>query len=354
MMSKNLVKNYNKISSTIINWYDENGRDLPWRAKGDEIIDPYKVWVSEIMLQQTTVTTVLPYFCRFMNLWPSINELSRASITDIMKLWSGLGYYNRAKNLYNCAKEISNNLNNKLPENFDDLIKLPGIGEYTAAAISSIAFNKRAVVVDGNIKRVVSRIFLIKDPVNKSQKKIYKFMDKITPNKRCGDFAQAMMDLGSMICKPSTPHCKICPLNKICSANKYNLSNELPVKTIKSKKKMIKGFVYLIQKNNKFLFYTRPLGTILGGTVSLPINNWQDYGDEDDKFLNLISGKIIGSVIHEFSHFSLNLKVVSYKVKSGECLKFSKKYFWKNKDEMGDLALSSLIKKVLLKGKLIL
>ena len=179
-------------------------------------------------------------------------------------------------------------------------------------------------------------------------------MDKITPNKRCGDFAQAMMDLGSMICKPSTPHCKICPLNKICSANKYNLSNELPVKTIKSKKKMIKGFVYLIQKNNKFLFYTRPLGTILGGTVSLPINNWQDYGDEDDKFLNLISGKIIGSVIHEFSHFGLNLKVVSYKVKSGECLKFSKKYFWKNKDEMGDLALSSLIKKVLLKGKLIL
>ena len=352
-MFKHLTKHHKEISSKIINWYDKNGRDLPWRSKGNQKPDPYKVWVSEIMLQQTTVNTVIPYFEKFISFYPGLDDLCKASIPSVMKLWSGLGYYSRAKNLHKCAIEISKKYKKKFPENSDDLIKLPGIGVYTAAAISSIAFKKRAIVVDGNIKRVVSRIFLIKEPLNKSEKANFKYMDDITPNKRCGDFAQAMMDLGSMICKPSKPECKLCPIKKLCLANENNLSNKLPVKKIKNKKKLRNGFVFLIEQNNKILFYTRTLGTILGGTVSLPIKGWDEYLINDDEFLKIIKGKIIGKVIHEFSHFRLNLKIVSYKVKDGENLKISNKYFWKIKSEIDSLALSSLIKKVLIKGKLI-
>ena len=205
----------------ILKWYDKEKRNLPWRESDKNIIDVYKVWISEIMLQQTTVSVVIPYFQRFILRFPDINILAKAKIEDVLTYWAGLGYYSRARNLHKCAKNIVENYNSIFPEKYETLINLPGIGDYTASAICAIAYNQHEVAVDVNVKRVISRI---NNKQNLSNIEIKKLAKKILSLERSGDFNEAIMDLGSKICKAKDPKCTICPLNKICRVFKIILS----------------------------------------------------------------------------------------------------------------------------------
>ena len=219
--------NYCKCSTSLLKWYDKEARKLPWRippelTKKGVKNDPYKIWISEIMLQQTGVKTVQNYYLKFINKWPKIQNLNEAGENDILREWSGLGYYRRAINLKNCAKIICENYSGKFPDSEKDLLSLPGIGSYTAAAIISIAFNKPAIVIDGNIQRIISRLYEIKEDIKKTKSQIHEALVKISSQKRPGDFAQALMDLGSSICKPVNPKCNSCPLIKYCLAYKNN------------------------------------------------------------------------------------------------------------------------------------
>ena len=202
--------NYSDFSKNVLNWYSVNKRDLPWRYKNNSQKDPYKIWVSEIMLQQTTVATVIPYYKKFLKKWPNIKKLSKSSINEVLDFWSGLGYYRRAHNLKNCAKTICEKYDGKFPNCAEELLKLPGIGNYTAAAITSIAYNKLAFPIDGNIQRIVSRLFEIRDEIKSDKSNLLENLKEIFSQKRPGDFAQAMMDLGYIICKPANPTCDSC------------------------------------------------------------------------------------------------------------------------------------------------
>ena len=199
-------------SVQLIHWYDSNARLLPWRARGGERPDPYRVWLSEIMLQQTTVAHARPYFETFTARWPTVEVLAAADEGEVMAAWAGLGYYARARNLIACARTVTAEHGGRFPDTEADLLKLPGIGRYTAAAIAAIAFGRRAVVVDANVERVVSRLFAVPKPLPGSRPRLYELTDRLTPSRRSGDFAQAMMDLGATICTPRSPACAICPL----------------------------------------------------------------------------------------------------------------------------------------------
>ena len=205
------------ISSRLLGWYDAHARRLPWRAMpGAPPLDPYRTWLSEVMLQQTTVAAVIPYFEKFTRMWPTVAALAAADPTAIMAAWAGLGYYARARNLIACAKAVVER--GGFPDTEADLRTLPGVGLYTAAAIAAIAFGRRAVVVDGNVERVVARLFAVETSLPAAKPELYRLTDGITPGRRSGDFAQAMMDLGATICTPRDPSCLVCPLNTICAA----------------------------------------------------------------------------------------------------------------------------------------
>ena len=201
-----------KIAANLLAWYDTDQRDLPWRAKPGQMPTPYHVWLSEIMLQQTVVKTVIPYFLKFTQTWPTIFELAKADLEDIRSAWAGLGYYSRAKNLHKCAQIIVEKYQGKFPIFAEELETLPGIGPYTAAAIAAIAFDETATPVDGNIERVVARLFAIEDPLPGVKPKLKQLAASLTPPRRAGDFAQAQMDLGATICSPKNPSCLLCPL----------------------------------------------------------------------------------------------------------------------------------------------
>ena len=199
-------------SERLLDWYDQNRRTLPWRAGPNEHADPYHVWLSEIMLQQTTVATVKAYFEAFTKRWPTVSDLAAASLDDVLTAWAGLGYYARARNLHKCAVEIAERRQGQFPHNEADLLSLPGVGAYTAAAIAAIAFDQRAVVVDGNIERVISRWYALQNPLPGARPQIRTLTDRVTPMTRSRDFPQAMMDLGAGICTPRSPTCLLCPM----------------------------------------------------------------------------------------------------------------------------------------------
>lgn len=226
--------NYTDFSKNVLNWYSANKRDLPWRYKNNSPKDPYKIWVSEIMLQQTTVATVIPYYKRFLKKWPNIKKLSKSNINEVLDFWSGLGYYRRAKNLHLTSRIISNQFNGIFPLEKDEIIKLPGIGEYTAAAIRAIAKDEKDTVVDANIERVIARIFYLKKPIKQIKKEIKQNAEKLTPKFNNGDYIQALMDIGSLICTPKDPLCNDCPIEKFCITKKKNAVNEIPKKLLKT------------------------------------------------------------------------------------------------------------------------
>jgi A/G-specific adenine glycosylase len=237
-------------STKLLHWYDRHHRVLPWRIGPAEQAsgvkpDPYRVWLSEIMLQQTTVEAVKSYFTKFVERWPSVQAMAKASEDDILRAWAGLGYYSRARNLKKCADAVASQHNGRFPDNAIALKELPGIGDYTSAAIAAIAFGEAAAVVDGNVERVISRLYTIDTPLPAAKTEIRALMGQLTPSDRPGDFAQAMMDLGATICTPRRPACAICPLNDDCSALKLRDPEEFPVKAPKAEKPVRIGAAFV-------------------------------------------------------------------------------------------------------------
>ena len=297
----------------LLAWYDVHARRLPWRVPpgAGRPPDPYRVWLSEIMLQQTTVAAVKPYFARFLDLWPTVGDLARASEADVMRAWAGLGYYSRARNLKACADEIA--ARGGFPRTESALRDLPGIGAYTAAAIAAIAFAERAVVVDGNVERVATRHRAIDTPMPKAKVEVRAAMEARTPQERPGDFAQAMMDLGATICTPRSPACALCPVNEDCRAHSAGDVERYPVKAPRKAKPERVGAVFVARRSDgAVLLVRRARAGMLGGMVALPTTGWNaredgETGAEAAPFP--AAWREAGTVRHGFTHFALTLTV---------------------------------------------
>ncbi len=292
--------------------YARTARVLPWRKPPHSGIfpDSYRVWLSEVMLQQTTVAAVIPYFERFTARWPSFVELAEADEAEVLAAWAGLGYYARARNLIACAKLVHKEFGGKMPDDEAALLRLPGVGAYTAAAIAAFAFGKRAVVVDANVERVVSRLRAIASPLPSAKAEIRAAMDEMTPKEGAGDFAQAMMDLGALICSSRAPKCAVCPLLAHCDAAKAGEAERYPVKPPKKAKPERTGTAYWIERDGKVLLVTRPDKGMLGGMRALPDDGWHAGRDGDEAAP--ISAKwcfLPETVAHAFTHCSLTLRV---------------------------------------------
>ncbi|MEZ5681951.1 MAG: A/G-specific adenine glycosylase [Erythrobacter sp.] len=292
------------VSEHLLDWYDQHARELPWRAgPGEPAPEPYRVWLSEVMLQQTTVAAVGPYFDAFTARWPTVEALAAAPEEDVMAAWAGLGYYSRARNLVKCAREV--NALGCFPDKEAELRKLPGLGDYTAAAVAAIAFGRRAVVVDANVERVVARIFAVEEPLPGARKTIRKLADRITPDERSGDFAQAMMDLGATICTPRDPRCLLCPLANDCEGRASGDPARLPVKAPRRARPVRQGRAYWTVRDGAVWLARREGAGMLGGMRALPDDGWSARGDGDAA----LSGEPLGVVRHGFTHFEIELSL---------------------------------------------
>jgi A/G-specific adenine glycosylase len=331
------------LTAKLLVWYDENARDLPWRMKGGAKADPYKIWLSEIMLQQTTVAAVKDYFLKFTTLWPSVHHLAAASTEDVMKAWAGLGYYARARNLHACAKIVASELGGKFPAGLNGLQALPGIGPYTAAAIAAIAFDIPAAAIDGNVDRVISRYFAIEEPLPQSKPRIREEATALVPEKRAGDFAQALMDLGATVCTPKSPACDMCPWTDECSGRIRGMATTLPRKATRQKVPTRFGHVYWIENTKgDVLVRTREAKGLLGGMTEFPSSDWQR--DKPPAFEAPFFAewkRLMGTVEHTFTHFHLELTVWKAKCERPEL-----KSHFVGKTELGNEALPSLMRKV--------
>ncbi len=294
----------------LLDWYDSHARDLPWRVKGSAKADPYRVWLSEVMLQQTTTSAVAPYFAKFVDKWPNVNALAQAREEDILAAWAGLGYYSRARNLVKCARQVAEM--GGFPDTEEELRQLPGLGDYTAAAIAAIAFGKRAVVVDANVERVVARLFAVEEPLPASRKLIRAQADAITPQERAGDFAQAMMDLGATICTARDARCLLCPVQELCQGRASGDPLRLPRKAAKKAKPRRSGTAFWIEKDQHVWLVTRPGKGMLGGMRALPDDGWSARADGDGEVPLPGAWKAGGVVRHSFTHFDLELGVAVY------------------------------------------
>jgi A/G-specific adenine glycosylase len=300
------------LSARLLDWYDRHRRVLPWRALPGETPDPYRVWLSEIMLQQTTVATVGRYFQAFTSRWPRVEDLAAADLDDVLREWAGLGYYARARNLHACAKVVADELGGHFPETEDGLQALPGIGPYTAAAISAIAFNRPAAAVDGNVERVISRLRAITEPLPSSKPAIRAATLELVPDSRPGDFAQALMDLGATVCTPKSANCLICPWVDACEARKLGIEVELPRKAPKKERPVRRARIYWAQDvSGRVLMRRREEKGLLGGMLEFPSSPWQEAVTPDDAHAPYASAwhNGAGRVEHTFTHFHLLLDV---------------------------------------------
>ena len=299
----------------LLDWYDRNARVMPWRVGPEDRRagikpDPYRVWLSEIMLQQTTVAAVRSYFLRFTELWPSVGALAAAQDADVMAEWAGLGYYARARNLLKCARVVSGELGGTFPAEREGLLRLPGIGPYTAAAIAAIAFDRTEVVVDGNVERVVSRLFAVETPLPQAKPELTELAGKLTPERRPGDHAQAMMDLGATICTQRSPACGICPLATVCRGRAEGLAADLPRKAPKAAKPVRRGIAYLARRaDGAVLLERRPARGLLGGMLGLPGSDWTEDDPRPAPPVDAKWWNGAAEVRHTFTHFYLRLSV---------------------------------------------
>lgn len=305
----------------LLAWYDRHRRKLPWRAPPGVRADPYLVWLSEIMLQQTTVKAVGPYFEKFVVRWPDIAALARASLDDVLRMWAGLGYYSRARNLHACAVAVVRDHGRAFPDTEEGLRALPGIGPYTAAAIAAIAFERRTMPVDGNIERVVSRLFAVEDALPQAKPRIQELAAILLGPLRAGDSAQALMDLGASVCTPKKPACVLCPLNEDCTARAQDTQETFPRKAPKKSGALRRGAAFVVTRGEEILLRTRPEKGLLGGMTEVPTSDW--IAAQDDraalKQAPVLKGVVrwhrkAGVVTHVFTHFPLELAVYTARV----------------------------------------
>jgi len=301
-----------RVSGALLDWYARNARSLPWRAPpgSAERPDPYRVWLSEVMLQQTTTAHAAPFFEKFLRRWPTVKALAAADDAAIMAEWAGLGYYSRARNLVACARAVA--ARGGFPYSEESLRELPGVGEYTAAAIAAIAHGRRAVVIDANVERVVARLFAIDAPLPSARKAIRAAAETITPAERAGDLAQAMMDLGATICTPRDPKCLLCPLADVCAARAQGRQNELPVKAPKKVRPRRAGTAVWIERDDAVWLVTRPGRGMLGGMRALPDDGWNARADGSGEAPIAGAWQAGGVVRHTFTHFDLELGLAIY------------------------------------------
>lgn len=301
-----------QLSDELLAWYDLHARQLPWRRPpgAAEPSDPYRVWLSEVMLQQTTVAAVTKYFHRFTDLWPRVTDLATAEDAQVMGEWAGLGYYARARNLLKCARVVAAEHGGRFPQSRDGLLALPGIGPYTAAAIAAIAFDQPETVVDGNVERVMARLFAIETPLPAAKPELTAQAAALTPEMRPGDYAQAVMDLGATICTPRSPACGICPLNAPCQARAAGIAASLPKKTPKKPKPIRQGRAYIGRRaDGAWLLETRPDKGLLGGMLGWPGSDWAETLPPSTPPCPGPWRAIPGEVRHTFTHFHLRLEI---------------------------------------------
>lgn len=354
--SKSKKKN---IASSLLDWYDRARRDLPWRAKPGEQADPYHVWLSEIMLQQTTVKTVGPYYATFLKNWPTVKDLAAADEEDVLRAWAGLGYYARARNLHKAAIKVSEELDGIFPCNEKDLLALPGVGPYTAAAIAAIAYDEPATVVDGNVERVVSRLFALQTSLPAVKPEIKQCASTLTPKKRPGDYAQAMMDLGASLCSPTRPSCLLCPINKSCDAHEQGIAETLPRRAPKSEKPTRYGIAFLaIQEDDHVLLRKRPEKGLLAKMTEVPSTDWGEKmpSEVQAKKMAPLDAEwevVPGSVTHTFTHFHLELRIYRSILPEAASLKPAAKpdqCRWVARTKLGTEALPTVMKKIIAHG----
>jgi A/G-specific adenine glycosylase len=353
----------------LLDWYDRHRRRLPWRPPAGERADPYRVWLSEIMLQQTGVKTVGPYFEKFVARWPDVTALGRASLDDVLRMWAGLGYYSRARNLHACAVAVLRDHEGVFPDTEEELRALPGIGPYTAAAIAAIAFGRRTMPVDGNIERVVSRLYAVEEPLPQAKPLIQQLAATLLvparagdekpcagdEESRAGDSAQALMDLGSSICTPKKPACALCPLNDDCAARARGDQEIFPRKAPKKSGTLRRGAAFIVTRGDELLVRTRPDKGLLGGMTEVPGSDW--LAGHDDKaalqqapVLKEVTRwhRKVGVVTHVFTHFPLELVV--YTAKAVPRTRAPAGMRWVPIATLADEALPNVMRKVIAHG----
>jgi A/G-specific adenine glycosylase len=304
----------------LLAWYDRHRRQLPWRALPGRASDPYSVWLSEIMLQQTTVKAVGPYFEKFTARWPTVAALGAASLDDVLRMWAGLGYYSRARNLHACAVTVLRDHGGGFPDTEEGLRTLPGVGPYTAAAIAAIAFGRQTMPVDGNVERVVSRLFAVEDSLPKSKPRIQELAATLLWDSRAGDSAQALMDLGATICTPKKPACVLCPLNDNCAARVRGDQETFPRKAPKKTGTLRRGAAFVVTRGDELLVRTRAEKGLLGSMTEVPTSDWLAGHDDKDARAQAPALKVsrwhrkAGVVTHVFTHFPLELVVYTASV----------------------------------------
>jgi len=344
------------VAGAVLDWYDRNRRILPWRAPSGVTPEPYRVWLSEIMLQQTTVKSVTPRYADFLRRWPDVISLANAQLGEVLASWAGLGYYARARNLHACARMVAEQHAGKFPNTELELRKLPGIGDYTAAAIAAIAYNQRATPVDCNIERVVTRLFAVTTPLPAAKTELRELARRLTPDLRAGDFAQGMMDLGATICTPRRPACGLCPLRPGCAAYELGLAEALPYRDEKKQRPTRRAIAFVaIRDDGAVLLRERPLRGLLGGMLEVPSTPWVEGKSNEkshDKHTPLRARwcELPGLVEHTFTHFHLELCVLRAEVGAKPSLSTGaspERCLWLKPRDFHAAALPSVMKKVL-------
>jgi A/G-specific adenine glycosylase len=337
----------------LIAWYDRHARVLPWRARRGERADPYRVWLSEVMLQQTTVRAVAPYYARFLLRWPTVNALAKATLDDVLRAWAGLGYYARARNLHACARAVVERHGGQFPNDIDALRALPGIGAYTAAAVAAIAFDFPAVPVDGNVERVVSRLFAIENELPAAKPAIKGMATSLLPVRRAGDFAQALMDLGATICSPKRPACALCPWSGACAANARCDQETFPRKAPKREGRLRRGAAFVVLRaDGRVLLRRRPEKGLLASMMEVPCTEWtHDFNNRLVRHAAPVFREEVrwrrlpGIVRHVFTHFPLELEVFIAQVP--RTTPAPKGARWVKLGDLADEALPTVMRKVL-------
>jgi A/G-specific adenine glycosylase len=341
-------------AAALLRWYDRHRRVLPWRALPGETPDPYRVWLSEVMLAQTTVKAAAPYFARFTTRWPDVRALAQASLDDVLKLWAGLGYYARARNLHACAKAVVERNGGHFPHSEAELAALPGIGAYTAAAIAAIAFSARAAALDTNAQRVLARLFAVEEQLPQARPRLRRLAESLVPETRAGDFAQALMDLGAGICTPKKPGCGLCPWAKNCRARRRGDPETFPRKAHRRQGHLRRGAAFVLKRSDDaILLRRRAAKGLLGGMIEVPTTEWTADFEEGSALAhaprprraNPKWRRLPGVVAHVFTHFPLQLAV--YTATVGAAVTAPEGMHWVARKDLAGEALPNVMRKVL-------